>query len=134
MEEVKEVKQPGGTGSVELLKRELEKLEEEYTEINQTAIVSADGRIAASSPEGSTNEKLSAMSAFLLESAQKSSRSLGWSDVGYLLTSHQDGYLIVAPAGNAFIVLLASPRAKLGLLLYDVKEAARRIKLTLEGE
>lgn len=134
MEEAKEVKQPGQAGLKEMLHRELEKLEEDYNEIKQSAVVSADGSIAAASPEDSGDDRLSAMSAFLLDSAQKSGRSLGWSEVGYFVINHPDGYLIVAPAGKATLALITSPRAKLGLLLFDIKETARRIRKILEGE
>ncbi|NLI98176.1 hypothetical protein GX441_05895 [bacterium] len=128
MEEKNEVNKPAKETLNELLRRELDALKSEYPEITSAAIVSSDGFLMASRPEGGSDERFSAMSAFLLNSAHKSGQGLGWSEIGYLLVNHPDGYLIVAEAGKAIIALSASPRSKLGLLLYDIKETARRIR------
>ncbi|TET22596.1 MAG: hypothetical protein E3J71_05605 [Candidatus Stahlbacteria bacterium] len=133
MEEMREVKSPQESVS-EALKRELGTLKAEYPEITSAAVVSSDGLLMAVRPEGSTDERLAAMSAFLLSSARKTGEGLGWSGLGYLLVNHPDGYLLVAEAGKATITLTTSPRAKLGLLLYDIKESAKRLKQRLEGD
>ena len=133
MEEMREVKSPQESVS-EALKRELGALKAEYPEITSAAVVSSDGLLMAVRPEGSTDERLAAMSAFLLSSACKTGEGLGWSGLGYLLVNHPDGYLLVAEAGKATITLTTSPRAKLGLLLYDIKESAKRLKQRLEGD
>lgn len=130
MDTTKEVN-PGKGPSVETLSDELESLKSQYPEILQVAVVSGEGATIAARPQGSADDRLAAMSAFLLGSARKSGEGLGWTDVNYLLASHPDGYLIVAGAGKATLALTASPRAKLGLLLYDIVETARRVKQTL---
>lgn len=118
----------------EFLAQELDALRSEYPEITSAAVVSADGFLMAVSPEGSADEKMAAMSAFLLNSAQKTGDGLGWSGLGYLMVSHPDGYLLVADAGKATLTLATSPRAKLGLLLYDLKQSAAKLKEKLDGD
>lgn len=133
MEDIQEVKFPQESVS-EVLRRELGTLKAEYPEITSAAVVSSDGLLMAVRPEGSADERLAAMSAFLLNSARKTGDGLSWSGLDYLLVNHPEGYLLVAEAGKATIVLTTSPRAKLGLLLYDIKESAKRLKQTLEGD
>ncbi len=132
MEEKKEVNEKETLN--ETLRRELDSLKSEYPEITSAAIISSDGFLMASRPEGGADERFAAMSAFLLNSAHKSGQGLGWSDVGYILVNHTDGYLLVAEAGKAIIALTTSPRSQLGLLLYDLKESAKRIKERLAEE
>ena len=133
MEEMQEVKFPQESVS-EALRWELDALKAEYPEITSAAVVSSDGLLMAVRPEGSADERLAAMSAFLLNSARKTGDGMGWSGLDYLLVNHPEGYLLVAEAGKATITLTTSPRAKLGLLLYDIKEASKRVKQKLEGD
>lgn len=129
MEETTEVKEPSGDSWTEVLNRELDALKANYPEISAAAIVSADGFLMAVRPEGSADERLAAMSAFLLNSVRKAGEGLGWSSKPrYVLVHHPEGYLLAAEAGKTIITLTTAPRVKLGLLLYDLQESAKRLK------
>lgn len=132
MEEKREVNEKETLN--EILRRELDSLKSEYPEITSAAIISSDGFLMAARPEGGADEKFAAMSAFLLNSAHKSGQGLAWPDIGYILVNHADGYLVVAEAGKAIVALSTSPRSQLGLLLYDLKESAKKIKERLAEE
>lgn len=134
MEEMQEVKKSSIQTLSEALNQELDALKAEYPEITSAAVVSSDGFLMAVRPEGSADERVAAMSAFLLNSAQKTADGLAFSGLGYIMVNHPDGYLLVADAGKATITIFTSPRAKLGLLLYDLKESAKRLRQRLESD
>jgi predicted regulator of Ras-like GTPase activity (Roadblock/LC7/MglB family) len=134
MEEKSEVKEASGQTLSEALNSELDVLKSEYPEISSAAIISSDGLLMAVRPAGAADDKVAAMSAFLLNSANRSASSLGWSGLGYVMVNHPDGYLLVADAGKATITLSTSPMVKLGLLLYDLKASAKRLKERLDGD
>ncbi len=131
MEEVTEVKKDRQTALTDDLLAVIDSLKDEYSEITGVAVVSSDGFLIASRPDAN-DEQVSAMSAFLLSSAHKAAEGLGWSELGYLVINHNDGYLVIADAGKATLSLSTSPRARLGLLLYDVRQAAKKIQKRIE--
>ncbi|MBD3285713.1 hypothetical protein GF359_04580 [candidate division WOR-3 bacterium] len=128
MDEKNEVKEPSQDRLIQKLNRELDDLKADYPEIRAAAIVSADGNLMAARPEGAGDERLAAMSAFLLNSVKKAGEGLGWSNPGYILVQHPEGYLLAAQAGKSIITLATAPGVKLGLLLYDIQQSATRLK------
>ncbi|MBN2378982.1 roadblock/LC7 domain-containing protein [candidate division WOR-3 bacterium] len=129
MDEIPEVKEPSEDSLTEVLNKELDAFKADYPEISSAAIVSLDGFLMAVRPKGSADERLAAMSAFLLNSVRKAGDGLGWSKPGYILVQHSSGYLMAAEAGKTIIALAAGPKVKLGLLLYDLQESAKRLKM-----
>lgn len=123
----KEVNSTDQKSLTEVLSHEIDELKSDYPEISAAAIVSSDGSLMAARPREAGDDRVAAMSAFLLDSTKKAAQSLGWSDIGYFMINHNDGFMIVAPAGKATIVITTSPRAQLGLLLYDLSQSAKRI-------
>jgi predicted regulator of Ras-like GTPase activity (Roadblock/LC7/MglB family) len=104
----------------------LDRLMEENQEIEAAALVSLDGFTMASAlPEGMHEDRVGAMSAAILGLGERAATELGRGHLSQVFIEGENGYVMLIAAGDrAVLTCLAGPQSKLGLVLYDMREAA----------
>jgi len=104
----------------------LDRLMEENQEIEAAALVSLDGFTMASAlPEGMQEDRVGAMSAAILGLGERAATELGRGHLSQVFIEGESGYVMLIAAGDrAVLTCLAGTKAKLGLVLYDMREAA----------
>jgi predicted regulator of Ras-like GTPase activity (Roadblock/LC7/MglB family) len=113
----------------EQLVASLDYLMEHSPDIQAAALVSLDGFTMASAlPTGMQEDRVGAMSAAILGLGERAAAELGRGHLSQVFIEGQDGYVLLMAAGDrAVLTALADPGAKLGLVLYDMRESADRI-------
>jgi predicted regulator of Ras-like GTPase activity (Roadblock/LC7/MglB family) len=113
----------------EQLVESLDYLMEHSPDIQAAALVSLDGFAMASAlPSGMQEDRVGAMSAAILGLGERAAAELGRGHLSQVFIEGQDGYVLLMAAGDrAVLTALADPGAKLGLVLYDMRESADRI-------
>jgi len=103
--------------------------------IDAVAIVSMDGFVMASNlPVGFSEERLGAMSAALLSLGERTSEELGRGELSQVFIEGGNGYVFLLAAGeNAVLNVVVRKGTKLGLVLYDIRQAARNIAEIIES-
>jgi predicted regulator of Ras-like GTPase activity (Roadblock/LC7/MglB family) len=111
------------------LVRTLDRLMEENQEVEAAALVSLDGFTMASAlPEGMQEDRVGAMSAAILGLGERAATELGRGHLSQVFIEGENGYVMLIAAGDrAVLTCLAGTQAKLGLVLYDMREAADEI-------
>lgn len=96
-------------------------------DIQASAVVSVDGLIMASSlPSGVEEDRVSAMSAAMLSLGERIAGELGRGILDEVYIHGDDGYVILmSSGGNAVLTVLAREQARLGLVLLEMRRAAR---------
>ena len=107
----------------------LDRLMEENQEVEAAALVSLDGFTMASAlPEGMQEDRVGAMSAAILGLGERAATELGRGHLSQVFIEGESGYVMLIAAGDrAVLTCLAGKQAKLGLVLYDMREAADAI-------
>ncbi len=113
----------------ERLAQALNQLMLDSQEIQAAALVSLDGFTMASAlPEGMQEDRVGAMSAAILGLGERAATELGRGQLTQVFIEGDGGYVMLIAAGNrAVLTCLADTDAKLGLVLYDMREAAGTI-------
>jgi predicted regulator of Ras-like GTPase activity (Roadblock/LC7/MglB family) len=113
----------------ERLATALNDLMDESQEIQAAALVSLDGFTMASAlPDGMHEDRVGAMSAAILGLGERAATELGRGQLSQVFIEGDDGYVMLIAAGDrAVLTCLADAEAKLGLVLYDMRDAADRI-------
>lgn len=98
-------------------------------ELEAAAVVSFDGLPMASAlPPGMDEDRVAAMSAALLSLGERAAEGLGR---GYLSQVYVEGdngtVFLVSADDEAVLVAVAAKRAKLGLMLFEVRRAAKAV-------
>ena len=95
-------------------------------DIEASAVISTSGlMMAALLPQSLDGDRLGAMSAALHALGERTAAELNRGDLDQVLVKGSDGYVLMAQAGpEAVLTVLASPDARLGLVLLDVRRAA----------
>ncbi len=98
-------------------------------DIEAAAVVDNDGLMMASSlPQDIADDAVAAMSAALLGMSERIVAELARGKFELNLIRGTDGYTILSRAGGeAVLMVLASQRAKLGLIFLDASRASREI-------
>ncbi len=98
-------------------------------EIEAAALVSPDGLMVASAlPSHMQEERVAAMSAAILSLGERTAQELGRGGLTQVFVEGEKGYVFLMSAGaNAVLTALAGKRAKLGLIFYDMRQAAKEI-------
>jgi predicted regulator of Ras-like GTPase activity (Roadblock/LC7/MglB family) len=111
------------------LARALNDLMIENVDIQAAALVSLDGFTMASAlPEGMHEDRVGAMSAAILGLGERAAAELGRGALSQVFIEGDGGYVVLIAAGNrAVLTALADSEAKLGLVLYDMRDAAEAI-------
>lgn len=102
-------------------------------DIQAAALVSLDGFTMASAlPAGMQEDRVGAMSAAILGLGERAAVELGKGQLSQVIIEGEDGYVALIAAGDrAVLTCLSDADAKLGLVLYDMREAADTIADTL---
>ncbi|MCE5202693.1 MAG: roadblock/LC7 domain-containing protein [Actinomycetia bacterium] len=98
-------------------------------DIQAAALVSMDGFTMASAlPDDMQADRVGAMSAAILGLGERAAAELGRGPLSQVFIEGEGGYVLLTAAGDrAVLTVMASPSAKLGLVLYDMKTTATRI-------
>jgi predicted regulator of Ras-like GTPase activity (Roadblock/LC7/MglB family) len=113
----------------ERLVQSLDSLMEHSQDVQAAALVSLDGFTMASAlPEGMQEDRVGAMSAAILGLGERAAAELGRGNLSQVFIEGADGYvLLMAAGGRAVLTVLADSTAKLGLVLYDMRETSAQI-------
>ena len=111
----------------------LDGLIESAPDIQAAALVSMDGfTMAAALPAGMHEDRVGAMSAAILGLGERAAAELGRGHLSQVFIEGQDGYVLLMSAGNrAVLTVLASRESKLGLIIYDMRNAAEAVTAIL---
>jgi uncharacterized protein len=113
----------------ERLANALDELMENNQEIAAAALVSLDGfTMAAALPDSMQDDRVGAMSAAILGLGERAAAELGRGALTQVFIEGEGGYVMLIAAGDkAVLTCIADTQAKLGLVLYDMREAAEKI-------
>lgn len=118
------------TGNRQLaMKQELRKLHSLAPDVEAAAVISLDGLILTSTLMDSVAEdRLSAMSASLLMLAERISLDMGRGSLEQVFLRGTDGdVLLMAVGDHAVLTVMSKREAKLGMLIYYMRRAAKEI-------
>lgn len=121
--------QPRQATREERLASSLNRLMEDNQEIQAAALVSLDGFTMASAlPDGMQEDRVGAMSAAILGLGERAAAELGRGQLSQVFIEGEGGYVVlIAAGGRAVLTCLADIEAKLGLVLFDMQQAAEEI-------
>lgn len=108
----------------------LRELQHASPDIEASAVVSVDGlSIASALPQDVEEDRVSAMSAAMLSLGDRISSELGRGTLNQVYVKGDEGYVILMSIGEeAVLTALANNRAKLGLILLDMRRAAEALE------
>lgn len=111
----------------------LRDLQASSTDVEASAVVSADGLTMASAlPSNVEEDRVSAMSAAMLSLGERIATELGRGKLDQVYIKGQTGYVILMSiAREAVLTVLARDQAKLGLLFLDMRRAAEDLSKLL---
>lgn len=117
------------------LQEALRRLLEKSPDIDAAAVVSMDGFVMASMlPRGYEEDRLGAMSAALLSLGERTALELGRGDLAQVFVEGTQGYVFLLAAGeDAVLNAIVRRGSKLGLVLYDIRNAAKNIASIIES-
>ncbi len=121
------------SGLQEQLIQQLNKLQSAAPEIEASAVVSLDGLIIASNlPTGAEADRVSAMSAALLALGMRINAELNRGLLEQVFIRGVDGDILLMAVGEeAVLTVMARREAKLGMVLYYMRRAAKEISVLL---
>lgn len=119
----------GGLSRAERLTNVLTELLESSPNIEAAVLVSMDGLAMASAlPDHMQEDRVAAMSAAILGLGERASAELGRGVLDQVFVEGADGYVFLMSAGGrAVLTALADRGVKIGLVFYDMKDAAAKI-------
>ena len=108
----------------------LRELQYASPDIEASAVVSVDGlSIASALPQDVEEDRVSAMSAAMLSLGDRISSELGRGTLNQVYVKGDEGYVILMSIGEeAVLTALANNRAKLGLILLDMRRTAEALE------
>ena len=123
----------GGTTGVGELEGVLENLRALSGEVTTAAVLSGDGEIRASTlPPGVDRERYIAMLAALTGIARRSARENGGSGFTQVRIREERGHvLLVGLEGGETLAATTGPDARVGLVLYDMRNVRKEIERIL---
>jgi len=104
----------------------LRALQASAPDIEASAVVSVDGLIIASAlPQGSEEDRVSAMSAAMLSLGERIAGELGRGNLEQVYIKGNAGFIVLTSVGSeAVLTALARQEAKLGLIFLEMRRAA----------
>ena len=101
--------------------------------VQGAALVSPDGLpLASILPGGMDEERTSAMSAAMLSLGERIGQELARGNVERIFVEGDNGYGVLVGCGDdAVFLVLASPAAKQGMLMLDIKRTVSELKAAL---
>jgi uncharacterized protein len=118
------------------LDRILNELVGQVPEIEAASVVSFDGlAMAAQLPAGMDEDRVAAMSAALLSLGERAAEGLGRGTLSQVYIEGENGTVFLISADDeAVLVAVAAKRAKVGLILFEVRRAAAAVAEALRIE
>ena len=118
------------------LEESLRALLENTQDIDAAAVVSLDGFVLASVlPSAYEEDRLGAMSAALLSLGERTAMELGRGELAQVFVEGTQGYIFLLAAGeDAVLTAIVRRGSKLGLVLYDIRNAAKSIAEIIESD
>jgi predicted regulator of Ras-like GTPase activity (Roadblock/LC7/MglB family) len=104
-------------------------------DIDSCGVLSKDGELLSSSHgEGVDRERVTAMLTALANRAEKVARENGKEHASQVRVKAEGGYvLLVRLEGDGTLAATTSPDARVGLVLYDMRNARDEVERALEG-
>ena len=105
-------------------------------DLEAAAVVSFDGLPMASAlPAGMDEDRVAAMSAALLSLGERAAQGLGRGDLSQVYVEGDNGTVFLVSADDeAVLVAVGRQGAKVGLMLFEVKQAAEAVATCLRAE
>lgn len=105
-------------------------------DLRSCAVISKDGELLSSSHgPGVDGERTAAMLAALVSLSERVARENGKNRASQVRIKADDGYLLlVALEGGGALAGTTDPDARVGLALYDMRNARGEVEAALEGE
>ena len=124
-----------GAGAMGNLDRVLADLRALSGEIDSCGVLSKDGELLSSShEEGVDRERATAMLAALANRAERLARENGKEHASQVRVKAEGGYvLLVRLEGGGTLAATTGPDARVGLVLYDMRNARDEVERALEG-
>jgi predicted regulator of Ras-like GTPase activity (Roadblock/LC7/MglB family) len=99
-------------------------------DVEAAAVVSSDGLPMASAlPPDIEEDRLAAMSAALLSLGERAALGLDKGELAQVYVEGSDGNVVLMAAGrHAVLVAMTAKHAKAGLVLYEMRNSARRVE------
>ena len=125
----------GEAGSAEELDRVLADLQALSGDIESCGVLSRDGELLSSSHgEGVDRERVAAMVVALANLAQRVARENGKDQASQIRVKAEGGHvLLVRLEGGGTLVAATGPDARVGLVLFDMRNARGEVEKALEG-
>jgi predicted regulator of Ras-like GTPase activity (Roadblock/LC7/MglB family) len=125
----------GGAGSAEELNRVLADLQALSGDMESCGVLSKDGNLLSSSHgEGVDRERVAAMVAALANLAERVARENGKNHASQIRVKAEGGHvLLVRLEGGGTLVATTGLDARVGLVLYDMRNARGEVEKALEG-
>jgi len=102
-------------------------------DITGVSIISNEGLVIESNlPAGIDEERASAAFSALQSIVERVSDQVALGKLNFLILLTDKGGAILYPGKKASLVVLMSPKAKIGLLIIDVKDIVERLKDILD--
>jgi predicted regulator of Ras-like GTPase activity (Roadblock/LC7/MglB family) len=122
-------------GSAENLDRVLADLRALSGDIDSCGVLSKDGELLSSSHgEGVDRERVTAMLAALANRSERVARENGKEHASQVRVKAEGGYvLLVRLEGGGTLAATTGPDARVGLVLYDMRNARAEVERVLEG-
>jgi predicted regulator of Ras-like GTPase activity (Roadblock/LC7/MglB family) len=117
------------------LRQSLKQLLDKSPDIEAAAVVSMDGFVlAADLPDGYEEDRLGAMSAALLSLGDRTASELSRGELAQVFVEGTEGYVFLLAAGeDAVLNAIVKRGSKLGLILIDIRNAAKEIAAIIES-
>ena len=111
------------------MQEELHHLQASSPDIEATTLITMDGLMLASTlPDSSDEDRVSALSATLLSLAERITLDLGRGMLEQVFLRGAEGdVLLMAVADKAVLGILSRREAKLGMLIYYMRRAAKEL-------
>ena len=122
-------------GSMENVDRVLTDLRALSADIDSCGVLSKDGELLYSSHgAGVDRERVTAMLAALANRAERVARANGKEHASQMRVKAEGGYvLLLRLEGGGTLAATTGPDARVGLVLYDMRNARDEVKRALEG-
>jgi uncharacterized protein len=122
-------------GSADNLDRVLADLRALSGDIDSCGVLSKDGELLSSSHgEGVDRERVTAMLAALANRSERVARENGKEHASQVRVKAEGGYvLLVRLEGGGTLAATTGPDARVGLVLYDMRNARAEVERVLEG-
>jgi len=123
------------SGTAESLDRVLADLRALSGDIESCGVLSKEGELLSSSHgEGVDRERVSAMAAALANLAERVARQAGKDHASQVRVKAEGGFvLLIRLDGGGALAATTGPAAKVGLVLYDMRNARGEVEKALEG-